>query len=257
MTEDGVTPSKSSIYGSAFETSAIGELTSVSGQAKPNKQKVQGSSFAVPYVSALASLVHGKYLTLMKATLAPTTYPSAADIKLRLLATSHLMPKDNFEFGPIDFDRALALESDTIEFTNQGDVCDAQKTQIAEGLLTSPKIFQAKAGGTRVNGREPLQQIKAQDLLRVMRDCGANSRVPVFDVIVREKVEASLANVDWERAVRYTDVDLQAKEFVFDSGHGTVSVPIGRVLNYTPCMRPQRRSILLGCLRQLRLKGAQ
>jgi hypothetical protein len=250
MTADGASPSELSVRGLAYEVAAVGEkVKTISGQETPRRTSGNGSSYSVPYVSALASLIYGDYLTQAKKSLAPAAlYPS--DVKVRILSTSDLTedPDGTFEFGEINFDRALGVESDKIEFSAKGDACNAKKFEVAKGSLRAPTIFQANGGGKEVNGSRQLFQVELKDLLRIRRICGANAANMVFDVVVRERVARTQDREEWERAVRYTAVDLKAYELSLVSADGEKPIALSQIRNFTACMRPQLRAPASGCL---------
>lgn len=132
-------------YGQAFDVSAVGEVMSTLYGDWVGSQK--GSSFAVPYVTGLASLLIGK---VQGAGLEVRM----ARIKERILATSDRdtdVLRVTSRFGRIHFARALDFEQDVVRL--RSDTACAPECTLRGAInrltATSPIVFRyaPRAGG--------------------------------------------------------------------------------------------------------------
>jgi subtilisin family serine protease len=131
-------------YGQAFDVSAVGETVSTLHGDWVGLEK--GSSFAVPYVTGLASLLIGK---VQGAGLEPRM----ARIKERILATADRgtgVLRMTSRFGRIHFARALDFEQDVVNL-RQDAACAADCTlrgvinRLTAGSVTFK--YPSRAGG--------------------------------------------------------------------------------------------------------------
>jgi hypothetical protein len=231
---DGRTVSSASIHGLAHEVAAIGDVSTISAGPNPHRILGHGSSYAVPYVSALASLIFDYY----KAAGGQGNI-TAADLKVRILATAELTrkPEESFAFGPINYGRALELKSDHLDYALGNDACDDTATNAVDGQIVDTGDF-ASTTAHEVYGGGTKTVFPTESILRIRRDCSNTKAHPEFDVIVRIAAPNTKSTLPLALAVRYTHVDLQQREVQLKTVGGVTPVSLARLRDYVACMRP-------------------
>jgi hypothetical protein len=246
VAQDGQTASNLSLHGSGYEVAALGDVSTISAGGTPSRLHGYGSSYAVPYVSALASLIFNQYQVA-----GGQDVVTAADLKVRILATADLTsdPRTSFAFGPINFTRALQVESDHVAYSNGEDACGKGPSVEVDGELVDTGDFTSNKSRELYGG--PTRTVfDASTVLRIKRHCGANNANPEFDVVIQGP--AVNAKIPLAQAFRYVQVDLSQRELQFQTPSGITRIPLYRLRDYVACMRPYLRPTNAGCLNHTR-----
>jgi hypothetical protein len=160
-------------FGTSFDVAAVGDVVSTvyGGYLRP----VTGSSFATPYVSALASLIVGRIRYLNYGNVKP------AALKERLLFTADLLPQFSglVRFGRINFDRALAFDHALIVRVGQDNCQDIDCADQVD-LPDDPDLgIMVTSGETEAGQRLKPLEIKWVNILRLIRN-GENAYTIVY-----------------------------------------------------------------------------
>jgi hypothetical protein len=243
---DGTSVSAGSLSGPVFEVSAIGELNTVGATSDAAVEKSSGTSFAAPYVSALAVLVYSRFHE------SPNKFTAEVlpmDLKQRIVSTVDFVPAldGKVSYGRINFDRALDLELDRLEYSKAGTPCDGEdvgssvdtKMPLRGELLTKSKL--TLQTGTDVARNSPLSrplEVDPHDILRIRRNCAANSNSPSFDVVIRvDREELTPGALFHGQTIRYTDVTFGQKYLTEGTIGGAVNIQLSSLSDFTSCMR--------------------
>jgi subtilisin family serine protease len=209
-------------YGRAFDVAAVGEVvSSVHGNYVGG---ASGSSVATAYVTGLASLIYGK--------LSLNVHPTPRMVKERILFTSDLSTTFDplVRFGRINFERALAFESDVIKL---------KSSACGPGIALCQPTFNIRKSDDEVVVREGKSEdgetVEGQPKIRV-RD--------IRRIVAKSDASGSrywLAYVKDNRLQVLRDVLFTpTSTFVYDAANDP-QVNLSTILDYTAC------SLIKGC----------
>jgi hypothetical protein len=147
-------------FGTSFDVAAVGDVVSTvyGGYVRP----VTGTSFATPYVSALAALIAGR-ARILHVSVKPVT------LKERLLFTADLLPQFSkvVRFGRINFDRALAFDHSLIVKAGQDNCQDLDCAEQVDLYYDSVPEIMVMSGETESGRRIP--NVKEIPWINVLR----------------------------------------------------------------------------------------
>lgn len=243
LAADGTQLSQSSLFGPAFEVAAIGDTEVIGPQWNARAEGGTGTSFAVPYVSALASFVYARYMSHPNAG---RHLPPHA-IKARIVSTVNFRPELNGKvaFGVVDFHSALDLEHDHVTVAHHPcDVAAENKEDL--GAKVDLTAHLTMDSGVDESGTDlTTQKLQMRQILRLSRTCQADSRAPPEFTVVVALPEPG-ARSQLRKVAIYRHVSFKESHLPIALGSGPV--PVEQLGDFTACMRAEPLDPAYSCL---------
>lgn len=253
MQPNGLTPSDFTLFGPAFDVAAVGE-TEVVGPTDEKPSAESGTSFAAPYVTALAALVHARYKS--SGGLKPLT---PLVVKSRILSTVDFLPtldgkilEEKVSYGRVNYQRALDVESDWVTSAANPCTADDPANPLAikeRGQADPLESIDIETGVDRYGRPLKTTSIRMAQVLRLTRICKeGQGPKPRFNMVV--VLPDAPASQHSEKVERYRNVTLAQSQLPLAT-QAAKSVPTSKLKDFTACMRAEPLRSPHRCLRPL------